>query len=151
MFWFNKRRARNIARRIGKAIFLIRDACIGHDLETIRTIVESNNFQSIKVDSSLDGPVAGWVEEQLASADIVYFLRQYQNVNGSILFQVIAEGSGRLAGLQVFADEGDVMVEVSEVLTAMGQLGPDAKRVQSALLEFPGFTSLAHIRARLGM
>ena len=68
-------------------------------------------------------------------------------MHGKTTFQVTAEGNGKLAGLMLIGGEGDINVEVSDIAKAMGELGTDTRAVQKEL--FPGFSSMALLRARL--
>ena len=65
--------------------------------------------------------------------------------------QATAGGSGRLAGLLLIGGAGDIHVEISDALKAIGGLGPDTLAVQRELLVFPGFSSMDQLLARLGV
>jgi hypothetical protein len=111
--------------------------------------MESHGYVRIKVDSDNHGPIAAWTEGPQEAANMVYFVASYRDADGATTFQVTAEGSGKLAGLILIGGVGDIHVEVSNVLKAIGELGADTLAVQRELLAFPGFSSMDQLLARV--
>lgn len=147
VFGFGRKRARDIATRLAKAMVIARDACRGNDLHALTNVMEGRGYIRIKVDSNNHGPIAGWTEGPQEAADMVYFVASHLDADGATTIQAIAEGSGKLAGLILIGGAGDIHVEVSNVLKAIGELGDDALSVQRELLAFPGFSSMDQLLA----
>ena len=65
---------------------------------------------------------------------------------------VSAQGFRNYFGLYLNASEpGQISADLSDAHQRMGTLGRDARSLQTALLKFPGFTSLDQLYARLGV
>jgi hypothetical protein len=152
VFSLGRKRARGIANRLGKAMVIARDACRGNDLQALTNVMESHDYARVDYSSNYGAamvPICGWTEGSPEAPDMIYIVNSYLDANGSTTFRVTAEGSGRLAGLILIGGVGDIHVEVSDALKAMGELGADTLAVRRELLAFPGFSSMDQLLARL--
>ena len=132
MFSFGRKRARGIATRLGKTMVIAPDACRGNDLQAMTNVMESHDyvwwFQAIMGRRRSRFAVGPKVHRRLPIWSISSIHTSMLTVRQ--LSRVTAEGDGRLAGLILIGGVGDVHVEISDVLKAVGELGADTLAVR---------------------
>jgi hypothetical protein len=85
------------------------------------------------------------------TADIIFSVKEMVGDPDPGYLHLFAMGCGRLAGLMLIDNVrgGGVSVEIDDISMAMNELGADTINIRNILLEFPGFSNLAGIIAKV--